>query len=287
MEEIIQKCSFDKWYPILRDDTIRSKIIELPDDFKEFLLFHEFIIEDGKFKDLEKRVNDAIDELGGVAFPKLNFTAPTDSNWIGFGKSIEVRSFKDLVYVFKASTRMLIDITCPFNVQNVEIKPIIVLKKWFNYKVNREFRIFMRDSEHFFVSSRNISVPYYLTQEEVREGAQTMVNLISQKIHPYRIIIDFYISPKMRPHVIDIAPWTDVTSPLLYSWSELELLAQTEVRLTTDLNVQPPEDAAVPSDMADGRKLEEIMASLKEFKDEFNDNVHDKFPDDLKIGDGE
>lgn len=288
MEEIILKCSFENWYPILRDDTIRSKIIELPEDFMNFLLTDEFIIEEGKFTTLENQVNKAIDELGGVAFPKLNWTAPTDSQWIGFGKSLEVRSFSDLQYVFKASTRMLIDITAPFNYQNIQVKPIIVLKRWFNYKKNREFRIFMRDPEHFFVCSRCINIPCHLTQEEVLPLAQKMVELVSKKIHPYRIIIDIYISPKMRPHVVDIAPWTDVSSPLLYTWSELELLNEITVRLADGLNIQPPEDAAVPSEMADGKTLEDLMKSFKEFKEQFeNDNIDHHIPDDLKIGVGE
>ena len=267
MEEVIQKCSFENWYQKLRSNTIRAHIIEMPDEFKNYLLHEDFIVDENQFPELEKKVNDAIEDLNGKAFPKLNFTAPTDSLSFGYNHTLEIHSFQDLMHVLKASTRIMIDLSKPFD-ENVTVKPYIILKRFFNYKTDREFRIFMRDRDHFFVSSRNTFVPYHFNEDVVEDLADQMVEVVSENIHPTKLIIDFYISPKMKPHIIDIAPWSKVTSSLLYDWDELEQLEDCEVRLSNDINVQPREDAAVPAEMMNGQTLEQMIQAFREYEEQ-------------------
>jgi hypothetical protein len=142
MLECIRRCSFDQWYPIFTKDTIRSCTIDLPSDFQEFLLEGEFVVEDGMFPAFARSVDNAIEWLGGRAFCKLNFTAPTDAQWMGMNRSLMVKSFQDMIYFLKASTRVLVDITTPFGESPNPCKPILVLKRWFDYDTDREFRVF-------------------------------------------------------------------------------------------------------------------------------------------------
>ena len=282
MEEIIKKCSFENWYPVLRDNTIRAKIIEMPEDFKDYLVNSDFIVEDGQFPELERKVNEAIEDLHGSTFIKLNFTAPTDAQWIAPNRSLELHSFNDVIHVLKASTRVMLDLSKPFN-HECDVKPVIVLKRYFHYKSNREFRIFMRDREHFYVSSRNTSVPYQMDEEDVEEICDKMVEAVSRKLHPTRMIIDVYISPKMEPHIIDVAPWSKVSNALLFDWVELEHLDECEVRLSKEMSVQPAEDPAVPAEMMDGKTLDELIKSFKDYEKQLEQVNSQKIPDEFKI----
>jgi hypothetical protein len=281
MEDLIKKCSFENWYPVLRDETIRAKIIEMPEDFKNYLLHSDFVVTKGIFPELEAKVNDAIEDLNGSTFVKLNFTAPTDSQWIAPNRTLELHSFEDIVYVLKASTRVMLDLSKPFG-HDVDIKPIIVLKRYFRYKDNREFRIFMRDRKHFFVSSRDTSIPYHFDKEEVEELCDKMVEAVSRKLHPTKIVIDVYISPKMRPHIIDVAPWSPITNTLLFNWDELEHLDACEVRLSDGISIQPKEDPAVPVEMMDGKSLEEVLKSFKDYEEQLKQVNSQKIPDEFK-----
>lgn len=282
MEAVIRKCSFENWYHILRQDTVRSVIIPLPDDFKEYMLNGEFIIEDSQFPELEQQVSQAIDELGGKAFGKLNFTAPTDSAWIGTNRSLEITSFNDFVYLFKASTRILIDIKKPFGLESLDIKPYIVLKRWFTYKENREFRIFMKNKDLFFVCSRYVDIPCEIDDEIIEEKAATLVSIVVDKIHPTEMIIDMYISPKLRPHFIDIAPWNRASSALLYDWDELNTLESIEIRRGGECGIQPSPDPAVPQEMLGGASLEDILKSLKDFEAQCAEVDATQIPDEFK-----
>ena len=267
MEDVIKKCSFENWYQILRGNTIRAHVIEMPDEFKNYLLHDDFIVDENQFPELEKKVNAAIEDLNGKAFPKLNFTAPTDALSFGYNHTLEIHSFHDLMHVLKASTRIMIDLSAPFD-HNVDIKPYIVLKRYFNYLTDREFRIFMRDRDHYFVSSRNTFQPYHFDEDTVEDLADQMVEVVSEKLHPTKLIIDFYISPKMKPHIIDIAPWSEVCSPLLFEWDELEKLDECEVRLSNEVNIKPKEDPSVPAEMMDGQTLEQMIQAYKAYEEQ-------------------
>ena len=265
MNEVIRKCSYENWYHSLKDYTLKSHVIEMPEEFKEFLLHEDFIINENQFPDLERKVNEAIRDLGGCAFPKLNFTAPTDALGFGFNHTLEVHSFHDLIYVLKGSTRVMIDISAPFNTQT-EVKPYIVLKEFYHYRADREFRIFMKDRERFYVSSRNTCVPYSLDEDDVEELADKIVEKVSEKVHPTKLTIDIYISPSMKTHIIDIAPWSRVSSSLLFDWVELDHLDECEVRLSKDFHIRPKEDSAVPSDMLENDTLSQMIQSFREYE---------------------
>ncbi|OHS98509.1 D123 family protein [Tritrichomonas foetus] len=268
MENTIKCCSYDNWYESLRktNQAVRSQIIPLPDDFIEFLLTGEFLIEENMFPDLEAKVKEALRDLGGHAFVKLNFTAPLDAQWIGSQRTMEIKEFQDIIYILKASTRVLLDITQPFGEKVEGIKPILVLKKYFDYRRDREFRVFQKTKGLRFISSRYDDVPCHIEEEEVNKLINEFINHVSEIIKEENLIFDVYISPKMRIHLVDVAPWNDATSAAMFTWEEIKEMNNCETRLCHECVIHPVEDPAVPVELTGGASLDEIIKAMKELE---------------------
>ena len=266
MENVLKNCSFDGWYDALREKnkTVRSEIIPLPDDFVQFLLDGEFIMEDEMFPELEAKVASAIKEIGGHAFVKLNYTAPTDAQWIGPQRTLEVQNFKDIIYLMKASTRVLLDLTSPFGHSVEGIKPILVLKKYFDYKRDREFRVFQKHKGLRFISSRYDDVPCHISKDDVEKLINEFADYVSDIIPFDNLIFDIYISPKMRTHLVDVAPWNDATSASMFTWPEIEEMSQNETRICTQCVIRPLEDPPVPIELTGGASLTELLEAMKD-----------------------
>lgn len=266
--ETAKACSFENWYPIFRKQTVRGVAVDMPDEFKTFLLEGEFIVEEGMWPDLEKRVDEAIEELGGRAFVKLNFTAPVDAQWIGNERSLLVRNFTDVVYLLKASTRVLIDLTKPFG-EDMELeKPLIVLKKWFVYARHREFRVFVVNPNIFAITSRYCDVPCSLTRDEVRDLIEPFIRDAVNNFPHEKVIFDVYISPKLRVHIVDIQPWHETADTGMFIWGEMHGLTKSETRICTVVQIRPVEDPAVPVEFHDGKSLAELIEAFKQYEQE-------------------
>ncbi|KAH0787345.1 cell division cycle protein [Histomonas meleagridis] len=264
----IGRCSFDNWYPIFRKDTVRGYFIPIPNDFKEFLMKGEFIVDEQMFPDLCAKVKNAISDLNGTAFVKLNFTAPTDAQWIGPQRTMEVKTFEDVIYLLKASTRVLVDLTKPFGEEFTEtLNPIIVLKKYFNYKRDREFRVFYKTPKEYWVSSRYGDVPCKIDEKDIQNCIQNFIDKYAETLGDSHLILDLYISPKMRTHLVDIAPWNDATSSCLFDWDDIKNMSGIKVKVSTDVFVYPKEDPAVPVELMGGASLEEIIEAMKKLEE--------------------
>ena len=267
-KESILRCSFDKWYTPLRSETIRSYIIPLPPDLIKFLLEGDFVLPPegtpSPYPEIEKKVSEILEyELDGMAFPKLNFTAPTDAKGIAPNRIIVVKSFLDVLRLLKASTRVLIDIIKPFGTEIEGLQPILVLKRWFNYRQEREFRAFIKDKTTYCITSRYPHLASTVPPEKLQNLFIPFIESISSKYNVDKLILDFYVSPKERLHIIDLAPWNDLTSPGLYTWEEIENLQNVDVRISDEDSFAPPEDDAVPEELLGGVSYEEILASMK------------------------
>ena len=256
--------SFNYWYPLLKKDTIKSNFINIPEEFKNFLLNEEFIIDEQQFYDFSEKINKIIEELGGIVFIKLNFSAPTDSNWIGFNRTLEIRNFIDICYLLKASTRVLLDLINPFG-ENFDINPILTIKKWFNYKQEREFRIFHKKNQLYFISSRYLYLPCPIETEIISEKSEILINLIRNTLKIDNFILDIYISPKFRPHIIDIAPWNQILNSYLFNWEELNILEKNEIRINNKIDIIPLDEPPVPIEFLNGSNLDQLIESMNEF----------------------
>ncbi|KAL3906686.1 MAG: hypothetical protein SGPRY_010458 [Prymnesium sp.] len=116
----LERCSISQWYPRLRRLSIRSILLPLPPRFLSHLLADGISHTEPQssdddspgvplFPELERAIGEAIEELGGAVFPKLNWSAPTDASWL-LGGSIKCVSAGDVLSLLQSSDRVAHDV---------------------------------------------------------------------------------------------------------------------------------------------------------------------------------
>ncbi|KAK3013205.1 hypothetical protein RJ639_010393 [Escallonia herrerae] len=135
-EEELNRCQIQNWYPQFKSISMKTLIHELPESFVQYLLddsgplillhsilnndafpnkIHnpdeeeDFVVAEASddeseqpsappaFPELELRIAESIEFLGGAVFPKLNWSAPKDSAWISSTGSLRCTSFSEIV----------------------------------------------------------------------------------------------------------------------------------------------------------------------------------------------
>ncbi|GIL92024.1 hypothetical protein Vretifemale_19517 [Volvox reticuliferus] len=111
---------------------------------------------------------------------------------------------------------------------SLTLKPVLVLKKWYDMRREREFRCFVRGGELVAVSQRDVSQMFAaLTMEVLAEIRQRLWRFWKEKMQGSLPLTDFtfdvYVPTDVSTTVrlVDVNPLTDTTSPLLYDWAEL------------------------------------------------------------------
>jgi hypothetical protein len=219
-------CSFDKWFKDFKHVTLKSCIIPLPQDFiSEYLLKDGIFLppsRDGEeqtpyttddsssfsstysdesesgaqetpcFPELEEKILDSIEELGGVVFPKLNWSAPRDAAWIAFGSTLKCNDVASIYLLLKASDFITHDLLHPFGYESevgesleliedglqsitldeeVKSSPVeycLVLRKWYDLNPSCEFRCFVRDGVLIAACQRDF-INYYSFLLSIRQ----------------------------------------------------------------------------------------------------------------------
>ncbi|CAH8542579.1 unnamed protein product [Schistosoma rodhaini] len=226
----VEQCAFNSWYHIFESYTQESIFINLPDDLIVSLTNDEFILpksakptnghlseldNDGiwldhpdtdekngerpEFPQFESQLKNIIRKLGGVVFPKLNWSAPSDASWMSFDGSLKCKTFSDIYLLLKSSDFAAHDLTAPFalctdtpgekNCCLFSSKPILVLRRWYDFRPEEEFRCFIRS------------------------------NVLIDTVDLYR---ESSNDGKMRIQIIDFNVFGPPTEALLFQWSELE-----------------------------------------------------------------
>ncbi|RKO84164.1 D123-domain-containing protein, partial [Blyttiomyces helicus] len=181
----ILNCSFSSWYPKFASATLKSKVIRpLPEEFVAYLnadgVFlpldrygRSYLWADGDgedesgededssiphFPELQTQIDDAIEELGGAVFPKLNWSSPKDASWIAVEGTLKCRTAADIFLLLKSSDFIAHDLSHAFEdciapVESQAALPArpeafeLVLRKWYALVPSMEFRCFVRDGE--------------------------------------------------------------------------------------------------------------------------------------------
>jgi hypothetical protein len=119
------------------------------------------------FPDLERRIAEAIEKLGGTVFPKLNWTAPRDAGWVALNNSLKCTSPADVFLLLKSSDFVAHDLGNPYQMSRDEGPPEhpsdgrpadelhLVLRKWIEVEPSMEFRCFVKDRELVGISQRD------------------------------------------------------------------------------------------------------------------------------------
>uniref|UniRef100_A0A8D1VRA2 Translation initiation factor eIF2 assembly protein n=1 Tax=Sus scrofa TaxID=9823 RepID=A0A8D1VRA2_PIG len=146
-KEHVLHCQFSAWYPLFRSLTIKSVILPLPQNVKDYLLDDGTLVVSGRedpparsqpdsddeaeeiqwsddentatltapeFPEFTTKVQEAINSLGGSVFPKLNWSAPRDAYWIAMNSSLKCKTLSDIFLLFKSSDFITRDFTQPF-----------------------------------------------------------------------------------------------------------------------------------------------------------------------------
>ncbi|KAJ1632494.1 D123-domain-containing protein [Pavlovales sp. CCMP2436] len=268
--EDLRACSFDAWYPRLRRVSIKSRVLELPAGFVDYLLEDSDGIfipppsaggsgggstgwsdeEDGvdsadeptpppvfgfDMDGLFAQVDAAIAALGGVAFPKMNWSSPRDSAWV-LGGSLKCVGARDVVTLLKCSQHVAHDL----HEHAAALgggddgaawgRWVLVLRSWSNLHPAGEFRCFVRDGVAFAICQRDRFTHYAHLEAEREELLERLGNFVHAclgsdaefGVGGRACAVDVYVDSGKRVHLLDLSPFAEATTdPLLFSWAEL------------------------------------------------------------------
>lgn len=150
-ESDVLRCQIQEWYPRFRTHSIRTQVVQLPEEFVSFLLedglflpadsdampsrtrvdmpqlqaedYSHWEEEDDEsgvpavptFPELAAEVQTAIESLGGTVVPKLNWSAPKDTAWIATTGSMRCQNFGEVSLLLKASDNVVHDLCHSFD----------------------------------------------------------------------------------------------------------------------------------------------------------------------------
>lgn len=150
-ESDVLRCQIQEWYPKFRAWSIRTRIVQLPEEFVSYLLedglflpedsdamprrtqvrvpqleadgYSEWEVEDDDpdapavptFPELAAEVETVIESLGGAVMPKLNWSAPKDTAWIATTGSLKCQNFGEVALLLKASDNVVHDLCHAFD----------------------------------------------------------------------------------------------------------------------------------------------------------------------------
>uniref|UniRef100_A0A674N6D5 Translation initiation factor eIF2 assembly protein n=1 Tax=Takifugu rubripes TaxID=31033 RepID=A0A674N6D5_TAKRU len=244
-KEQVVNCQFSVWYPIFKKHTIKSLILPLPQNVIDYLLDDGTLVVAGsdhdtqthsnsdlngdlnaeediqvnlapEFPEFSSHVLEAINALGGSVFPKLNWSAPRDANWIALNSSLQCHSLSDIFLLFKSSDFITHDLTQP-TPQTRPVSSLLI--------PGGEFRCFVKENKLIAVSQRDYTQYYQHILKQEEQICQAVEAFFSQHIQynflDEDFVFDVYRDSQGRVWLIDLNPFGEVTDSLLFSWEEL------------------------------------------------------------------
>ncbi|KAJ3612406.1 hypothetical protein NHX12_020682, partial [Muraenolepis orangiensis] len=184
-----------------------------------------------EFPEFTSKVLEAINTLGGRVFPKLNWSAPRDANWIALNSSLQCQSLTDIFLLFKSSDFVTHDLTQPFlhctdqDSPDPVINYELVLRKWSELIPGGEFRCFVKENKLIGICQRDYTQHYHhisKQEDSVCQSIQAFFTEIVQYNFPDEdFVLDVYRDSWGRVWLIDINPFGEVTDSLHFTWEEL------------------------------------------------------------------
>ncbi|KAJ3247520.1 hypothetical protein HDU78_003933 [Chytriomyces hyalinus] len=281
----ILRCSFSKWHSQFSHATLPSRIVPLSAEFIEYLNQDGVFLpldsngmpqpsydsnrddddadsqhsdsdnseQDAEwardkipsFPELTARIADEIESLGGVVFPKLNWSSPKDASWMTLDGTLRCKTSADIFLLLKSSDFIAHDLTCPFDAcsaPNETETPDggdastvsdfqeyeLILRKWYDLNPSMEFRCFVGNHVLLGACQRDV-LNYYPflvdTRGDLLRGiTQFFEKEIQGKFASSDYVFDVYINKNTRKvWLIDFNPFSTTTDSLLYDWEELSV----------------------------------------------------------------
>ena len=288
----VLNCQLSSWYNDFKNSSIRSIIIPLQAEFIDYLNQDGVVLpsngneEDTQicesdsesedwsaaedcntetatapnFTELTKTIEDAIKDLGGEVFPKLNWSAPRDAAWISYNGTLKCTTASDVYLLLKSSDRVSHDINHPFrkcedgedNTLMESSGFVLVLRQWQEIPSSTEFRCFVKKGHIIAICQRDTASHYPYIAENYNEIHSQIKNFfqkkISNKFPDTSYVFDIYLKSSKVIKLLDFNPFGNLTDPLLFTWEELSQVeldegsdsVETMFRfVTSDTCVQP------------------------------------------------
>ncbi|ODV58243.1 cell proliferation protein CDC123 [Ascoidea rubescens DSM 1968] len=280
--EDVLNCSFSCWHALFRPHSIPAWVLVLPPSFVAYLLadgiilpeahynhqqYHSvhtqdsegdsgddsspwLFIADAPASDVTAPFSDFHAQLSNImalhapVFPKLNWSAPKDANWLLPDATIKCYTTSDVYLLLKSSDHILFDLTqmLPLAAQDDPDAPHdekfeLVLKQWFNINPSLEFRVFVRDNHIIAISQKDPN--YYLFLHSMSHAITSKISFFFdstiKNVFPSKnYVLDLYLpTSNNKIYIIDINPFFSHTDSLLFTWDELLSLSSSSSASST------------------------------------------------------
>jgi hypothetical protein len=324
MQEVLN-CQLPVWYEKFSEYTAKTSFISLSEDFISYLRRDGIVLPEGccfpqfesqnqfsddnseewsddnddsggqsapTFRDLTQEIELCIEDLGGVVFPKLNWSSPRDAYWVLPGNTLKCSSPADVYLLLKSSDFIHHDLSRVFEYctdgDGISAPPSgykLCLRKWVAVNPGSEFRCFVRDSILIAISQRDTSTYYQHVSKDkdaIRgDICQFHSSVLHRKFSNSSYTFDVYQNKEGCYRLIDINPFGEMTDPLLFSWDELRNWVcppqggvsptSPQIRVIDSEGTIRPSDlelSRLPKDVADLKSSEGIEEFVKMFKSE-------------------
>ncbi|WCJ18811.1 hypothetical protein M5689_001134 [Euphorbia peplus] len=306
MEEAeVNRCQIQEWYPKFKSFSIKTVIHELPESFVDYLLDDSgpFVLPDSvsnkdalpnrihnpideedyqvsegsgdeaeeplsipSFPELELKINETIETLGGAVFPKLNWSSPKDSAWISTSGTLRCTSFSEIALLLRASDSLVHDLchaydSCSHKSSSRPPSFFLALWKWYSSLLPElEFRCFVRGHQLVAISQREVTTFYPFLLEKKNSLQLLIENFFTENVRlrfeSENYTFDIYVTRDERVKILDFNPWGAFTLALLFTWEELEQKVESgdgvEFRIVENqCGIRPGLKTAVPQDYLD------------------------------------
>ncbi|KAM4670723.1 translation initiation factor eIF2 assembly protein isoform 2-T5 [Amazona ochrocephala] len=229
-KEQVVHCQFSVWYPLFRAVTIRSVILPLPENVKEYLLDDGTLVVSGR-EDPPSHAQEESDDAEEIQWSDdENTTALKDAYWIAMNSSLKCKALSDIFLLFKSSdfiTRDLIQpfIHCTDDSPDPSLDYELVLRKWCELIPGAEFRCFVKENKLLGISQRDYTQYYDHISKQHEEICRSIQEFFKKHIQ-YKFldedfVFDVYRDSRGKIWLIDFNPFGEVTDSLLFTWEEL------------------------------------------------------------------
>lgn len=254
-------CAASSWYPQLRGRgfTMKTTLLPLPPAFLTYLadggsIFYPAppqgvaALRDGDprataatfapaFPALERDIDRALDKADGLAFVKLDWSAPVDAKWVAPGGLLSCANACDVYMLLKASDLVQYDLELHAKLREAaggggegeaetQRALHLVLRPWYNVQPSGEFRVFIAHGRIIGVSQRATGEAFDDLEAEVPRLTRLIEAFVKARllgsIPLAAFCADVYIDKTNKCWLMDLAPWGGDTEPLLFEWAELE-----------------------------------------------------------------
>ncbi|KAF3818719.1 hypothetical protein GH733_012136 [Mirounga leonina] len=227
-KEHVLHCQFSAWYPLFRSLTIKSVILPLPQNVKDYLLDDGTLVVSGREDPPTHSQPDIDDEAEEIQWSDDENTATLTVRAEPFqcGDSLtllrKAPEFPEFTTKVQEAINSLGGSVFPKLNWSA---PRLVLRKWCELIPGAEFRCFVKENKLIGISQRDYTQYYDHISKQKEEICRCIQDFFKKHIQ-YKFldedfVFDIYRDSRGKVWLIDFNPFGEVTDSLLFTWEEL------------------------------------------------------------------